>query len=566
MADLKDRYLVTAALPYANGRLHVGHIAGAYLPADTFVRFLRLMGKEAHFICGSDENGAPITFSAMKNNCSPQEVIDKFHNIFDQSFKGLGINFSIYGRTHSDYHTKVSQDFFKTVHEQGHIQKHTTEQVYCSECKMFLPDRYIEGTCYYHDCGKTGARGDQCESCGRTVDATKLKDPVCMVCKMQGRPGTGCIEVKETAHWYLRLDTFQEDLRKYIDTHPEWRESVKRFSYGLLDQGLNERAITRDLSWGIPVPLEDGQDKVLYVWFDAPIGYISFTRQYFESIGKADEWKEFWCNEENGLLHFIGKDNTVFHAVMFPGMLLAHGGYRLAGNVVANEFLNLEGNKISTSRDYAVWVDEYLEHFSPDPLRYYLSAIAPEASDSDFSWKDFQQHNNGELADNLGNFIQRNVAFCNKYFDGIIPERKNKTEAGDKMLQEIEDARKEIGELLSEFKFKFALERMMRFSQRANQFFAEETPWQSRKTDMDACGSTIHIGLLVLEAMSIVMEPFLPFSSAKLRAMLNVAPLKGGEWNQPLTIKAGEKVGTAEVLFPKFDDDLIQPRIDDLNK
>lgn len=566
VAQLKSRYLVTAALPYANGRLHVGHIAGAYLPADTYVRFLRLMGKETHFICGSDENGAPITFSAMKNGITPQEVIDRYNAIFVSSFHDLGIDFSVFGRTHSPEHARISQDFFLHVHEQGHIQKRSSEQVYCTECGMFLPDRYIEGTCYYGDCGKPGARGDQCEACGRTVDATKLKDPVCMVCKMQGRSGKGCIEVRETSHWYLRLDTFGEDLRKYVDAHPEWRESVKRFSFGLLDQGLNERAITRDLSWGIPVPLEDGKDKVLYVWFDAPIGYISFTRQYFESLGQPEMWKDFWCDDSTGLAHFIGKDNTVFHAVMFPGMLLAHGGYRLADSVVSNEFLNLEGNKISTSRDYAVWVDEYLEHFAPDPLRYYLTAIAPEASDSDFSWKDFQHHNNGELADNLGNFVQRNIAFCNKYFEGKVPARVHKTDAGDRMLAEIDAARTEMAELFSDYKFKAACERMMRFSQRANQFFAEEAPWQSRKTDMAVCGSTIFIGIKVLEAMSVLMQPILPFSSAKLRGMLNLPALAAGDWNKPLVIEAGHAVGEAVVLFPKLEDETIQARIEALNK
>ncbi|MBN2713250.1 MAG: methionine--tRNA ligase, partial [Planctomycetes bacterium] len=497
--ELKDKYLITAALPYANGKLHVGHIAGAYLPADIFTRFLRSVGKETYFVCGTDENGAPITFSAMKEKVTPQEIIDRYHAIARDAFKGLGVDFNIFGRTHCPRHDEISQEFFTRLHDKGHIVKRTTEQVYCKSCDMFLPDRYIEGTCYHSDCKKPGARGDQCEACGRPIDATKLVDPECMVCKMQGKDSKGNIEVREVDHWYLRLDTFESDLRAYLDKHPEWRETVKRFSYGLLDQGLKERAISRDLDWGCPVPLDEAEGKVLYVWFDAPIGYITFTRQYFESIGEGERWKEFWQEENSGLVHFIGKDNTVFHAVMFPGMLLAHGDYRLADEVVSNEFLNLEGDKISTSRDYAVWVDNYLEHFAPDPLRYYLTAIAPEASDSDFSWKDFQARNNGEIADNIGNFIQRNLTFTKKYFDGKVPGKGNMTEAGNAMLEEIDKARDEIYALLADYRFKNAQERLMRLSQRGNQYFAEETPWQSRKTDMAACGTTIYVGLRVVE-------------------------------------------------------------------
>ncbi len=558
---LKERYLVTAALPYANGRLHVGHIAGAYLPPDQFVRFLRLAGREAHFICGSDENGAPITFSAMKEGVGPQDIIDRYHAINEKAFADLGIAFSIYGRTHCPRHEEISREFFVRLHEQGHIQKKTSSQVFCTECGMFLPDRYIEGTCYYEDCGRTGARGDQCEACGRTIDATKLIDPECMICRMQKRASRGHIEVRETEHWYFRLETFQDDLRKFVDAHPEWRETVKRFSYGLLDQGLRERAITRDLPWGVPVPLDGAEGKVLYVWFDAPIGYITFTRQYFESLGEPEKWKEFWQNSGTGLVHFIGKDNTVFHAVIFPGMLMAHGDYRLPDAVVSNEFLNLEGDKISTSRDYAVWVDEYLKYFSPDVLRYYLTAIAPEASDSDFVWKDFQVRNNGELADNLGNFIQRTLGFVAKYFDSRVPEAEVTTDTGKAMLEEIKTARREIGELLAGCRFKAALERLMRFSRSGNQFFAEETPWQSRKTDMNACAATLLVGMRIVEALSVFMYPFLPFSAAKLREMLNLPALIDGDWHTAAKLAPGHELGKAEVLFPKIEDEAIAPHL-----
>ena len=564
--DLKDkqRILITAALPYANGRLHIGHVAGAYLPADIAARYLKLRGREVYFVCGSDENGAPITFSAMKEDVSPQDIVDRYTASIMDAFAGLEIDFSLYGRTHTPRHEKVAQEFFLRMYERGHIVKKTSEQVYCTVCERFLPDRYIEGTCYYPDCKTPGARGDQCEKCGRPMDATKLIDPECMVCKTLGRESRGHIEVRQTDHWYFRLDSFSGALREYLDSHPEWRESVKRFSYGLIDQGLKERGITRDMDWGVPVPLPGGEGKVLYVWFDAPIGYITFSQEYFEERGKPEEWKEFWHNPENGLAHFIGKDNTVFHTVIFPGMLMAHGDYRVADAVVVNEFLNLEGDKISTSRDYAVWVDEYLESFPAEPLRYYLTAIAPETSDADFSWKQFQQRNNGELADNLGNFIQRNLTFCKKYFDGKVPVIDEPTAAGRAVLEEIEATRRELTDLLDEFHFKAALERLMRLSQKGNQYFAEEEPWKSRKTDMEACARTMHVGVKIVEALGVFMAPFMPAAAAKIRHFLNLPPLKPGDWDGKSRIVGGNALNDSEVLFPKYDDTVIQPHIDKL--
>ncbi len=560
----KDRILITAALPYANGRLHIGHVAGAYLPADEAVRFFRLKGKEVHFICGSDENGAPITFSALKENVTPQDIVDRYSKSLAESFEGLDIKFDVYGRTHTPRHDKVAQDFFLRLYERGHIVKKSGEQVYCTECERFLPDRYIEGTCYYPDCKATGARGDQCEKCGRPMDATKLVDPECMVCKTLGRESRGHIEVRQTDHWFFRLDSFATSLKEYLDSHPEWRESVKRFSYGLIEQGLKERGITRDMEWGVPVPLPGAEGKVLYVWFDAPIGYITFSQQYFEAQGKPDKWREFWQDPAAGLAHFIGKDNTVFHAVIFPGMLMAHGDYRVADEVVANEFLNLEGDKISTSRNYAVWADEYLAAFPADPLRYYLTAIAPETADADFSWKQFQQRNNGELADNLGNFIQRNLSFCMKYFEGKVPVVDAPTPAGRAVLAEIEDTRREMAGLLSEFRFKAALERLMRLSQRGNQYFAEEEPWKSRKTDMAACARTMHVGVKIVEALGIFMSPFMPAAAAKLRGFLNLPELAPGDWESASRIEGGHPLNNPEVLFPKYDDAAIQPHIDRL--
>ncbi|MDR2391355.1 MAG: class I tRNA ligase family protein, partial [Planctomycetota bacterium] len=359
---------------------------------------------------------------------------------------------------------------------------------------------------------------------------------------------------------------FSGKLRDYLDSHSEWRESVRRFSYGLLDQGLKERCITRDMEWGVPVPLPEAKGKVLYVWFDAPIGYITFSQEHFESLGRPDEWKDFWHDQRTGLAHFIGKDNTVFHAVIFPGMLLAHGDFRLADVVVANEFLNLESDKISTSRNYAVWVNEYLSAFPADILRYYLTSIAPEMADADFSWKQFQQRNNGELADNLGNFIQRTLTFCCKYFDGKAPESDGPTPAGQAVLADIEDARREIGDLLFDFRFKAALERLMRLSQRGNQYFAEEEPWKSRKSDMAACARTMLTGLKVVEALGVFMAPFMPATATRLRKFLGLPPLAPGDWNVPSRIEGGHILGKPEALFPKLDDGAIQPHIDRLTK
>lgn len=568
--DIKDkkRILITAALPYANGPLHIGHIAGAYLPADIYTRYLRLQGREAHFICGSDENGAPITFSALKENIDPQEVIDRNTARLIQGFAGLDIQFSHYGRTHTPHHAEICQEFFLRLHERGHVVKKSGEQVFCTVCGRFLPDRYVEGVCHYPDCLSPGARGDQCEKCGRPIDATRLGDPVCMVCSTLGRESRGHIEVRSTDHWFFRLDNFSSDLRGYLDRHPEWRESVRRFSYGLLDQGLRERSVTRDMEWGVPVPLPEGKGKVLYVWFDAPIGYITFSREYFAARGEPEGWRDFWQDDSNGLVHFIGKDNTVFHAVIFPGMLQAHGDYRLPDSVVANEFLNLEGDKISTSRDYAVWVNDYLATFPPDPLRYYLTAIAPESADADFSWRQFQQRNNGELADNLGNFIQRNLTFCLKYFAGQTPPPEEPTQAGKEVLHEIALARHDMAEALDDFRFKAALERLMRLSQRGNQYFAEEEPWRTRKTDMTSCARTMGVGIRLVEALSVLMAPFLPGSAGKLRNFLNLPALADGDWENmpPPEAPAGtaRQLNAAQVLFPKFDDLVIQPQIDKL--
>lgn len=547
-SDTKEKILVTAALPYANGKLHIGHVAGAYLPADICTRFLRLKGNDVAFICGSDENGVPITVSAAKENVEPKVIIDRYHSIIGDAFKGMGIDFDVYHRTSCDKHTEEAQKFFLKLHEQGNVQRRTTEQLYCAACDKFLPDRYVEGTCYH--CKNEGAKGDQCEACGKMIDAIKLVNPKCTLCGATP-------EVKSTDHWFFRLDNFEDELRKFIDSRPQFRDNVKRFSNGLLEQGLIARAITRDLNWGVPVPLDDAEGKVLYVWFDAPIGYISFTKELARQKGDENLWKKYWVDDDAKILHFIGKDNIVFHSIVWPAMLISHGEYNLPYDVVANEFLNIKGAKTSTSRNYAVWIDEYLEAFDPDPLRYYLTAIAPEGSDSDFSWEDFQTRNNSELADTLGNFIQRNLVFATKYFDGKMPEAKNLSENAEEIIREIEIARDEIAALLDKHLYKNAMQRLMKFAQSGNQFLENEKPWMSRKTDMDKCAMAVHVGLKIVEALSVFMAPFLPFSSVKLRSMLNLAGLSAGDWNMKWLLEPGSPINSPEILFRKFEDDEI---------
>lgn len=541
-----SRYLVTGALPYANGRLHIGHVAGAYLPADICVRFLRLTGQDVAFICGSDENGVAITLSAAREGVSPQDIIDRYHTSIKQSFEGMGIAFDIYARTHNDQHAATAQGFFTRLLEAGYIDARETEQMYCPTCQMFLPDRYVEGTC--HHCKTPGAKGDQCEACGKVTDAVKLLEPKCVICH------STTLEVRSTKHWFFLLDKLQPKLESFIHETNWCRDNVRRFSKGLLEQGLMPRSITRDIEWGVPVPLADAEGKVLYVWFDAPIGYLSFTKELFEQRGDPEGWRPYWQNEDTKILHFIGKDNIVFHSIIWPAMLMGEGEYQLPHDVVANEFLNIKGAKTSTSRNYAVWVEEYLEKFAPDPLRYYLTAIAPEGSDSDFSWEDFQARNNNELANNIGNFIQRNLAFCQKYFDGIVPDPGTLSESATTMLTCIEEARTDIAALLTAHKYKAALERLMRFAQSGNQFLEQEQPWMTRKTDMAACAQAVHIGLRVVEALSVLMAPFLPFSAAKLREMLCLPTLQDGAWGADWLLKTGHTIGTPEVLFKKFED------------
>jgi methionyl-tRNA synthetase len=544
------RHLVTSALPYANGRIHVGHVAGAYLPADIYVRFLRSTGREALFICGSDENGVPITIAADKAGVSPQEIVDRFHAANTRAFAGLDIAFDIFGRTSNPLHAGFSQDFFLKLHAAGHIESKVEQQLFCAKCARFLPDRYVSGTCPNPECRFTDAKGDQCESCGRTLAPLELVEPRCALCGARPEP-------RETRHWYIKLGDFQGQLTDWLAGKEGWRENIGRFCKGWFKEGLGSRSITRDINWGIPVPLPEAAGKVLYVWFDAPIGYISFTRELLASRGDPEGWRRWWCDEESAVVHFIGKDNIVFHAMIWPAMLMGHGGINLPGNVVANEFLNVRGQKSSKSRNWAVWIEDYLAGFPADPLRYYLTANAPEGRDADFTWEELQSRNNSELAATLGNFAHRTLTFTEKYFGGTVPERQAPDAAGTAALAEADAAVREVAAELEAFRFKAGLQRLMKLAKSANQFFDAAAPWKSRKTDLAACGSAINVCLVLVDRMAALMYPFMPGSAAKLEGFLGRSGAElPRQWDR---LGDGPAVGTplpkAAPLFRQIEDE-----------
>jgi len=549
---VKRKILVTSALPYANGRIHAGHIAGAYLPADIYTRYQKLAGNDVIYICGSDENGVPITIVADKEGTTPQEVVDKFHFSNKKSFERLGIDFDIYSRTSDSRHAEISQKFFLKIFEKGYIEKRTTKQLFCESCSKFLPDRYVNGTCHY--CGYDKAKGDQCESCGKLIDATLLKDPTCAIC------GATPV-VKETDHWFFLLDKLQDRLAAWLGEHPDWRDNVSRFTRGWLERGLEPRSITRDIFWGIPVPLDDAAGKVLYVWFDAPIGYFSFTQEWAEGAGAATRWKDFWLDKGTEIIHFIGKDNIVFHAIVWPAMLMAHGDINLPHNIVANEFLNLKGRKSSKSQNWAIWVEDALDQFAPDQIRYYLAAVAPEGRDTDFWWDDFQTKNNTELADILGNFIHRTLTFLAKYFDGKIPAAGNLASSDETMRAEITTASSDIASLMESFRFKAALQRLMKCAKAGNVYFDEKAPWASRKNDADDCAVTMNVCANTVGALSIVMQPFMPFAAGKLRATLKLNATPRWEEITPDMLAAGHQIQKPEVLFQKIETDTLEKAV-----
>jgi methionyl-tRNA synthetase len=552
---LSEKVLVTAALPYANGPLHVGHLAGAYMPADVYVRYQRLKGSDVIFICGSDEHGVPITIRADREGVSPQEIVDRYHLMMKASFGRLGILFDNYSRTSLPLHHKISQDIFLRLCEKGYVREQEIQQYYCSTCRRFLPDRYIEGECPH--CHHAGARGDQCEACGRWLEPELLLLPRCKICG-------SAPEMRATKHWYFRLSQFQERLVQWQASKLNWKSNVREFCTGWFSEGLTDRPITRDIDWGIPVPLPEAKGKVLYVWFDAPIGYISSTVEWAQNQGKPDRWRDYWCDPSTRLVHFIGKDNIVFHAIVWPAVLMAHGEFILPDNIPANEFLNIEGEKLSTSRNWAVWVDDYLELFPPDPLRYYLAANAPENKDSDFAWKDFQARNNGELADILGNLVHRSLAFVEKHFDARVPPAPEPSSADLEVLAAVEAAVGTIGGLLDDFQVRRAVGELMNLARAGNKYFNDSAPWTSLKQDRARCAATLNTTLQLELALAVLMAPFMPFSAAKLWQMLH-APGSCDEqrWREipKLRLAAGHPLGVKEILFRKIEDEVIEAQI-----
>ncbi|WP_248724694.1 methionine--tRNA ligase [Seonamhaeicola sp. ML3] len=556
------RYTVTTALPYTNGPIHIGHLAGVYVPADIYVRYLRLTGNDVAFIGGSDEHGVPITIKAKNEGVTPQDIVDKYHDIIKQSFEDFGITYDNYSRTTAPIHHKTASDFFKTLHEKGEFIEETTEQLYDEEANQFLADRFVIGTC--PKCGNEESYGDQCESCGTSHNATDLINPKSAI---TGNTPT----LKQTKHWFLPLDKHEDFLKEWIlEGHKkDWKPNVYGQVKSWIDDGLRPRAVTRDLDWGIPVPAEGGEGKVLYVWFDAPIGYISSTIEWAEREGK--DWEPYWKDEDTKLVHFIGKDNIVFHCIIFPSMLKAEGSYILPENVPANEFLNLEGNKLSTSKNWAVWLPEYLKDFpnQQDVLRYALNANAPETKDNDFTWKDFQARNNNELVAIFGNFINRVVVLTNKYYDGVVPTPSEFTQVDEETLAAVKAYPSVIASSIERYRFREAGQELMNLARLGNKYLADEEPWKKIKEDEARTQTIMYVALQIASALSTLCEPFLPFTAEKLKRILNVAS-SGVEtsWNdiptKAVLLPANHQIGKAELLFTKIEDKTIQAQLDKL--
>ena len=553
------RTTVTAALPYANGGVHIGHLAGVYVPADIYVRYLRLKKQEVVFIGGSDEHGVPITIRAKKEGITPQDVVDRYHEMIKKSFEDFGISFDIYSRTTSKVHHKFAADFFKKLYDEGKLMEKTSQQLYDEEAKQFLADRYVMGTCPH--CGNPDAYGDQCEKCGRDLSPTELLNPRSTISGSQP-------VMKETKNWYLPLNEYQQWLEKWIlKDHPEWRPNVYGQCKSWLDMELQPRAMTRDLDWGIPVPVEGADGKVLYVWFDAPIGYVSNTKELCDAQPeKWGSWEKWWQDEETRLVHFIGKDNIVFHCIVFPTMLKAHGSYILPDNVPANEFLNLENDKISTSRNWAVWLHEYLKDMpgKQDVLRYVLTANAPETKDNNFTWKDFQDRNNNELVAVYGNFVNRALQLTKKYWDGKVPACGVMTDEDKATLDEFKDVKMRVEQLLEKFRFREAQKEAMMLARIGNKYIADSEPWKVWKTDPQRVETILNIALQLVANLAIAFEPFLPFSSKKLCKMLNIDHFEWEQLGSTDLLKAGHQLAEPELLFEKIEDDTIQAQLDKL--
>ena len=549
MGNNFKRTLITSALPYANGPVHIGHLAGVYVPADIYARYLRLKGEEVMFVGGSDEHGVPITIKARNEGVTPQDIVDRYHKIIKDSFEELGISFDVYGRTTSETHHKTASDFFRTLYDKGEFIEKTSEQLFDEEAGEFLADRYVVGTCPH--CGKDGAYGDQCEACGTSLSPSELINP-------KSRLSGSTPVLKETSHWYLPLDKWEPKLREWIlENHKEWRSNVYGQCKSWLDMGLQPRAVSRDLKWGIPVPVEGAEGKVLYVWFDAPIGYISNT------IDATPDWEKWWKDPESRMIHFIGKDNIVFHCIVFPSMLMAHGGYNLPDNVPANEFLNLEDDKISTSRNWAVWLHEYLRELpgKQDVLRYVLTANAPETKDNNFTWKDFQARNNNELVAILGNFINRATVLIHKYYGGMVPVAGELSENDKTMIEEVKETIRILSDNLDNFKFREALKEAMNVARIGNKYLADNEPWKLIKTDPVRTATILNLAVQICANLAIIFEPFTPFMAAKLAEQLKLKELKWDMTGKFQLVPDGVEIGKPELLFEKIEDNVVESQV-----
>jgi len=555
-----EKYLVTSALPYANGPIHFGHIAGAYLPADIYVRFQRMRGADIIYICGTDEHGVAITISAEKEGMSPVDYVDKYHKVIKKIFDNFNIKFDNFSRTTMKHHYKLSQEFFTDLYKNGYIKPSETKQLYCKKCARFLADRYVFGTC--PACGYEAARGDECGKCGKWLDALDLKDPGCKVCKESP-------EIRSTKHWFLQLQNLKESLLKWIDGHGEWKENVKRFIGNMVKEGLVERSITRDLPWGVPVPLEDTEGKVLYVWFDAPIGYISSTMEWAERMGEPEKWKDYWYDKDCKLVHFIGKDNITFHCVVWPAMIMGQDKpLILPWNVPANEFYNLEGRQFSKSEGWYISLDDFFEKYPADVIRYGIISNSPENRDTEFTWKDFQSRNNDHLADTYGNFVHRTLTFIKKYFNGVIPEPGDLSDLDREMLAEIEKTPALMEECLLNFKLRQAAYELMDLPRKGNRYYNDKAPWKSRKENIQDCATTMYVCAKLLQVLSVISFPFMPSTAEKLRAMLGyTSSVEKEKWGSiyEKELKPGTAVGEVEILFKKIDDTIIQEEIDKMN-
>jgi len=562
MSKTFQRYTITAALPYANGPVHIGHLAGVYVPADIYARYQRLRGRDILFVCGSDEHGVPVTIRAQKEGISVQEVVDKYHKLIKESFEHFGISFDIYSRTSSPLHHEVAANFFKKLYDEGKLIEKTSEQFYDPEAGQFLADRYIQGTC--PKCGYANAYGDQCERCGSTLSPEELLNPRSML--------SGAQPIKKaTKHWYLPLNEYEDWLRQWIlEQHRhDWKTNVYGQCKSWIEAGLQPRAVTRDIDWGVKVPVEGAEGKVLYVWFDAPIGYISATIDYFQQKGESDKWKDYWQKEDTRLIHFIGKDNIVFHCIIFPVMLKAHGNYILPDNVPANEFLNLENEKISTSRNWAVWLHDYLEDFpgKQDVLRYVLTANAPESKDNNFTWKDFQEKNNSELVGNIGNLVNRVFVLTQKFFEGKLPKANKPTDDDRVLLEAIEQYPEKIAQAIEQFHFREGLQELMNFARIANKYLTDQEPWKLFKTDPERTGTVLHYCLQMIGNWAVLAQPFLPFTAQKLLQALAIgSPAEWQRAGNPQLLTEGTPIKEIGHLFEKIEDSAIEKQIEKLKK